>query len=92
MNQMLKTGDVVTLVRDRSQDNRDVYDRLLRYVELKGKDLGRKQVSKGWAEVMSSTGPSIAWTATGESRAGPVAGTAASGACVPATSRPDADP
>ena len=51
MNHMLKTGDVVTLVRDRSQDNRDVYDRLLRYVELNGKDLGQKQVSKGWAEV-----------------------------------------
>jgi micrococcal nuclease len=51
MNQMLKSGDRVKLVRDRSQDNRDVYERLLRYVELKGKDLGRKQVSRGWAEV-----------------------------------------
>ncbi len=51
MNQMLKTGDRVRLVRDRSQDNRDVYDRLLRYVELDGSDLGRKQVHRGWAEV-----------------------------------------
>ena len=50
MNKMLKTGDRVTLVRDRSQGNRDVYDRLLRYVELNGKDLGLKQVAKGWAE------------------------------------------
>ena len=50
MNQMLKTGDRVKLIRDRSQGNRDTYDRLLRYVELKGKDLGRKQVGRGWAE------------------------------------------
>ncbi|MEZ5155488.1 MAG: thermonuclease family protein [Solirubrobacterales bacterium] len=50
MNQMLKTGDRVKLIRDRSQGNRDIYDRLLRYVELKGKDLGRKQVGRGWAE------------------------------------------
>ena len=50
MNQMLKSGDQVRLIRDRSQGNRDTYDRLLRYVELKGKDLGRKQVSRGWAE------------------------------------------
>ncbi len=51
MNQMLDSGDTVRLVRDRSQGNRDVYDRLLRYVKLNGKDLGRKQVSRGWAEV-----------------------------------------
>ena len=50
MNQMLKTGDQVKLIRDRSQGNRDTYDRLLRYVVLKGKDLGRKQVGRGWAE------------------------------------------
>ena len=34
MKRMLKPGDHVTLVRDRSQDNRDYYGRLLRYVEL----------------------------------------------------------
>jgi micrococcal nuclease len=50
MNQMLKSGDRVRLIRDRSQGNRDTYDRLLRYVVLKGKDLGRKQVGRGWAE------------------------------------------
>lgn len=50
MNQMLKTGDRVRLVRDRSQGNKDVYGRLLRYVVLHGKDLGRKQVARGWAE------------------------------------------
>jgi micrococcal nuclease len=51
MKRMLEPGDRVTLVRDRSQDNRDYYDRLLRYVELGGNDLGRKQLRKGWAEV-----------------------------------------
>jgi Staphylococcal nuclease homologue len=48
---MLKPGDRVRLVRDRSQDNRDYYGRLLRYVELRGRDLGRKQIRKGWASV-----------------------------------------
>jgi hypothetical protein len=38
-------------VRDRTQDNRDYYGRLLRYVEFRGRDLGRKQLRKGWAEV-----------------------------------------
>ena len=51
MNQMLDSGDTVRLVRDRSQGNRDTYDRLLRYVEFKGKDLGRKQAARGWADV-----------------------------------------
>lgn len=51
MKRMLKPGDQVALVRDRSQDNRDSYGRLLRYVELKGRDLGRKQVRKGWGSV-----------------------------------------
>ena len=41
----------VKLVRDRSQDNRDIYDRLLRYVEKGGRDIGRKQVGRGWAKV-----------------------------------------
>jgi hypothetical protein len=44
MKRMLKPGDRVRLVRDRSQDNRDYYGRLLRYVELRGRDLGRKQI------------------------------------------------
>ena len=50
LKRMLEPGDTVRLVRDRSQGNRDIYDRLLRYVEFNGKDLGRKQVSRGWAE------------------------------------------
>ena len=51
MERMLEPGDQVKLVRDRSQDNRDTYGRLLRYVEFEGHDLGRKQVTKGWARV-----------------------------------------
>lgn len=51
MKRMLKPGDRVKLVRDRSQDGRDQYGRLLRYVDFKGDDLGRKQVRKGWARV-----------------------------------------
>ena len=48
---MLDTGDRVRLFRDRSQDNRDRYGRLLRYVERSGRDIARKQVRKGWAKV-----------------------------------------
>ena len=51
MERMLRPGDQVTLVRDGSQDNRDYYGRLLRYVEFEGRDLGRKQLRKGWASV-----------------------------------------
>lgn len=51
MKRMVGPGDRVRLIRDRTQDNRDTYGRLLRYVELDGRDLGRAQVSKGLARV-----------------------------------------
>ncbi len=51
MKRMLRPGDRVSLIRDRSQHNRDYYGRLLRYVERDGRDLGRRQLRKGWAEV-----------------------------------------
>jgi len=51
MKQMLSPGDRIHLIRDRSQDNRDAYGRLLRYVIRKGSDVNRKQVHRGWAEV-----------------------------------------
>ena len=44
-----RPGDPVTLIHDRTQANRDRYDRLLRYVQVRGRDLGRKRVRKGWA-------------------------------------------
>ena len=48
---MLEVGDRVTLIRDPTQDNRDAFDRLLRYVERGDRDIGRRQVRKGWAKV-----------------------------------------
>jgi endonuclease YncB( thermonuclease family) len=51
MHQLLKVGDRVRLIRDRSQDNRDRYGRLLRYVEVGGRDVGRSQIRRGWASV-----------------------------------------
>jgi endonuclease YncB( thermonuclease family) len=49
MRRMLDRGDRVRLVRDRSQDARDRYGRLLRYVQRRGRDVGKRQVRKGWA-------------------------------------------
>jgi len=51
MRAMLSRGDRVRLLRDRSQDNRDRYGRLLRYVIGDGRDVGRKQIHRGWARV-----------------------------------------
>lgn len=50
MKGMVDRGDPLKLIRDRSQDNRDRYGRLLRYVTLRGRDLGRRQIRKGWAK------------------------------------------
>lgn len=46
-----EVGDRVTLIRDPTQDNRDAFDRLLRYVERGDRDIGRRQVRQGWAKV-----------------------------------------
>ena len=51
MKRLVEPGDRVRLVSDASQDNRDRYDRLLRYVELSGDDLGRRQLQRGLAQV-----------------------------------------
>lgn len=51
MERLVQPGDRVKLVRDATQGNRDTYDRLLRYVEVNGRDLGLVQASRGWAEV-----------------------------------------
>ena len=50
MKAMVDRGDPLKLIRDRSQDNRDRYGRLLRYATLRGRDLGRRQIRKGWAK------------------------------------------
>jgi len=51
IRQMLSVGSRVSLVRDPTQDNRDSYDRLLRYIERRGRDVGRRQIRRGWAKV-----------------------------------------
>lgn len=50
MKKMLERGDRVKLIRDASQDNRDRYGRLLRYVQRNGADVGKRQVRRGWAK------------------------------------------
>jgi endonuclease YncB( thermonuclease family) len=53
MKQMLAPGARVLLVSDPSQANKDRYDRLLRYVVKRATsvDVGRAQLSRGWATV-----------------------------------------
>ena len=51
MHDLLSPGDQLKLIRDRSQDDRDRYGRLLRYAELDGDDIAQGQLSRGWAEV-----------------------------------------
>ena len=51
MKRMLKPSDRVRLVRDPTQDSRDHYGRQLRYVIEDGRDVGRRQLRRGWAEV-----------------------------------------
>ena len=49
---ILPKGIRVTLVSDNTQDYKDRYDRLLRYVIKKdGTDANRRQLYKGWAQV-----------------------------------------
>ena len=50
MKRMLDPGDRVKLLRDPTQDSRDRYGRLLRYVQRSGSDVGKRQVRKGWAK------------------------------------------
>ena len=51
MRELAPAGSTVTLISDPSQDDVDRYDRLLRYVERDGKDVGRAQVNLGYAQV-----------------------------------------
>jgi micrococcal nuclease len=57
MSSMAKPGDYVALIPDPSQDDRDTYGRLLRYVEEAGLDYGLKQVKRGWAKPVAFDGP-----------------------------------
>ena len=51
MKRMLRPGQRVRLVRDPTQDSHDFYGRQLRYVIHGGRDLGRRQLRRGWARV-----------------------------------------
>ena len=53
----LAPGEDVALVADGSQDDRDRYDRLLRYVEHDGDDLARATIAAGWAAVYRTRDP-----------------------------------
>lgn len=48
---LLPEGSKVRLISDPTQDNRDRFDRLLRYVERNGEDVNRAQIARGWADV-----------------------------------------
>ena len=48
---LLPVGARVLLVSDPSQDLRDRYGRLLRYVHRNGHDISKVQVQRGWAKV-----------------------------------------
>lgn len=51
MKRLAPVGSKVLLVSDPTQADRDRYDRLLRYVERKGRDVGRAQIATGFAQV-----------------------------------------
>ena len=52
LRRMLPVGKIVRLRRDRYQDDRDLFNRYLRYVITpKGVDVGRRQLHRGWAQV-----------------------------------------
>jgi endonuclease YncB( thermonuclease family) len=65
--------------------SRDAYDRLLRYVELRGRDIGRKQVRKGWAKPYVFESPFLACAAIGGRATKPVRATGESGPAAAAT-------
>ena len=51
MAALAPVGSTVLLVSDPTQGDRDRYDRLLRYVERKGRDVGQAQLASGHAQV-----------------------------------------
>ena len=57
MARMARPGDEVALIADSSQGDRDVYGRLLRYVEEAGTDYGREMIRSGWAKIYETETP-----------------------------------
>jgi endonuclease YncB( thermonuclease family) len=64
MRGLAPVGSTVTLLSDPSQADRDRYGRLLRYVERRGKDVGRAQVNLGQATVYVYNGKPFRRTAS----------------------------
>lgn len=57
LKQLLPIGTHVTLVSDPTQDNTDVYGRVLRYVQAGGRDIGAAQIRSGAAAARDSSNP-----------------------------------
>jgi GH25 family lysozyme M1 (1,4-beta-N-acetylmuramidase) len=51
LERLLQPGDMVSLVRDRSQGGRDELGRRLRHVEKGRVDVGRRQLRRGWVKL-----------------------------------------
>lgn len=51
LRRQLTRGELIKMIRDPSQPNRDRYNRLLRYVQDGSVDANRRQVRIGWAKV-----------------------------------------
>lgn len=52
LQSILRPGDNVTVITDPSQAERDVYDRILGYIDTSaGLDVGYEQIRAGWADV-----------------------------------------
>ncbi|MDN4175633.1 thermonuclease family protein [Nocardioides sp. SOB77] len=51
MEELAPVGSTVVLLSDPSQADKDRYGRLLRYVERKGRDVGRAQIFTGHSKV-----------------------------------------
>ncbi|MEP9385520.1 thermonuclease family protein [Nocardioides sp. KR10-350] len=57
LKQLLPVGTHVVLMSDPTQENADVYGRVLRYVEAGGRDVGAAQISAGSAAARDSARP-----------------------------------
>lgn len=57
LEQLLPADTHVTLISDPGQDDVDVYDRWLRYLEVDGRDIGLAQIRAGAAAARDSSAP-----------------------------------
>jgi endonuclease YncB( thermonuclease family) len=73
LKRILPVGTIVKLIPDPLQDNRDLFNRLLRYVvKPGGMDVARRQLRKGWAQIFVFGGETFerrAWYRKARNRA-----------------------